>query len=44
VCSRLDELNVQGNRNLLAAQDSTGFQRAIPSQTEILAIDVRGRR
>ena len=42
--SALHELHVQRNGHLFAHQDSARFQRRIPRQPEVLAVDLRGRR
>src|ERR1035437_10369845 len=37
--SALDELDVEGDADVFAYQHSTGFERRIPGQTEVLSID-----
>jgi len=40
----LNELDVKGDGNLIAYQEAAGLERGIPSQPEVLAIDLRGGR
>ena len=42
VHSSLYEFNIQRNRDFLANQESTGFQRRVPGQAEVFAIDLGG--
>ena len=40
----LDELQVDRDVHLFAHQDSAGFERGIPGQPKVLAVDLRRRR
>jgi len=42
VHSCLYEFNIQRNRDFLANQESTGFQRRVPVQAEVFAVDLGG--
>src|SRR6266446_8332512 len=40
----LHELSIQGKGNVVTHQNSAGLEGSVPSQTEILAIDLSARR